>query len=72
MPRIARMDAPGALYHIMVRGIGYQRIFSDDQERDNFIEEPLGDIVTETKTFFVHLATRSGWLSSASGFARRW
>jgi REP element-mobilizing transposase RayT len=49
MPRKARIDAPGALHHIIVRGIERRRIFSDDQDRDNFIER-LGDIVTETKT----------------------
>jgi len=50
MPRKARIDAPGALHHIIVRGIERRRIFSDDQHRDNFIER-LGDIVTDTKTF---------------------
>jgi len=50
MPRKARIDAPGGLLHIIVRGIERQRIFSDDQDKDNFIER-LGDIVTETKTF---------------------
>ncbi len=49
MPRKARIDAPGALHHIIVRGIERQRIFSDDYDRDNFIER-LGDIVTETQT----------------------
>jgi putative transposase len=50
MPRKARIDVPGALHHIIVRGIERRRIFSDDQDRDNFIER-LGDIVSETKTF---------------------
>jgi len=50
MPRKARIDAPGALHHVIVRGIERRRIFSDDQDRDNFIER-LGDIVTETQTF---------------------
>ena len=49
MPRKARIDAPGALHHIIVRGIERQRIFSDDQDRDNFVER-LGDIVTGTQT----------------------
>ena len=49
MPRKARIDAPGALLHIFVRGIKRQRIFSDDQDRDNFVER-LGNIVTETQT----------------------
>ena len=45
----ARIDAPGALHHIIVRGIERRRIFSDDQDQDNFVER-LGDIVTETQT----------------------
>jgi REP element-mobilizing transposase RayT len=50
MPRKARIDAPGALHHIIVRGIERRRIFSDDQDRDNFVGR-LGDIVTATETF---------------------
>ena len=50
MPRKARIDAVGALHHIIIRGIERRRIFTDDQDRDNFIER-LGDIVTETDTF---------------------
>ncbi len=50
MPRKARIDAPGALGHIIVRGLERRRIFSGDQDRDTFIEW-LGDIATETKTF---------------------
>ena len=49
MPRKARFDAPGAMHHIIVRKIERQLIFSDDQDRDNFVEH-LGDIVTETET----------------------
>ncbi len=49
MPRKARIDAPGALHHIIIRGIERRRIFSDDQDRDNFIER-LGKIITETQT----------------------
>jgi putative transposase len=45
----AKTYAPGALHHITIRGIKRQRIFSDDQDRDNFIKR-LGDIVTETQT----------------------
>jgi len=49
MPRKARIDTPIALHHIIVRGIERRRIFSDDRDRDNFVER-LGDIVTETQT----------------------
>jgi REP-associated tyrosine transposase len=68
MPRQARIDAPGALHHIIIRGIERRRIFTDDQDRDNFIER-LGEIVRETKTFcfawalipnHAHILLRSG------------
>ncbi|MCP4628694.1 MAG: transposase [bacterium] len=49
MPRKARIDTPGGLHHIIIRGIERRRIFTDDQDRDNFVER-LGDIVTETQT----------------------
>ena len=50
MPQKARIDARGALHHIIVRGIERRRIFSDDRDRDNFVER-LGDIATETQTY---------------------
>jgi REP-associated tyrosine transposase len=49
VPRKARIDAPGVLHHIMVHGIDRRRIFSDDQDRLNFLDRS-GDIVTETNT----------------------
>ncbi len=49
MPRQARVDAPGALQHIIVRGIERREIFRDDTDRDNFLDR-LGTILLETKT----------------------
>jgi putative transposase len=49
MPRQARIDAPGALHHIIIRGIEKRSIFRDDQDRDNFLER-LGRILSETST----------------------
>jgi REP-associated tyrosine transposase len=49
MPRKSRIDAPGALHHIIARGINRKEIFIDDKDRDNFLER-LGDILTETQT----------------------
>jgi putative transposase len=49
MPRKARIDAPGALHHIIVRGIEKRQIFEDDKDRDQFIER-LDDILTEAET----------------------
>jgi len=55
MPRNARIDAPGTLHHIIVRGIERRRIFSDDQDRENFIER-LGGILTETQAICLALS----------------
>jgi REP element-mobilizing transposase RayT len=68
MPRKARIDAPGALHHIIFRGIERKRIFYDDADRENFIAR-LDEIVTDTGTFcfawalipnHVHLLLRTG------------
>ena len=49
MPRKARIDAPGALHHIICRGIERQNIFWTDEDRNNFVER-LGSILDETDT----------------------
>jgi len=49
MPRTARLDTPGLLHHIMIRGIERRKIFSDDKDRENLIER-LSILVPETKT----------------------
>ena len=68
MPRRARLDVPGALHHIMVRGINKSAIFDDDQDRQKFLER-LGDNIVEAKcsiyawvlmTNHVHLLFKSG------------
>ena len=37
MPRGPRLDAPGVLHHVMVRGIDRQVIFHDDPDRTDFL-----------------------------------
>ena len=49
MPRKARIDAPGALHHIITRGIERKAIFKDNADRKNFVER-LGRIFSETGT----------------------
>ena len=49
MPRKARIDAPGALHHIICRGIERRRIFDDDTDRNNFLDR-LENILKETST----------------------
>lgn len=38
MPRQARLDAPGALHHVMARGIEQGLIFRDDRDRQDFLQ----------------------------------
>ena len=49
MPRKARIDTPGALHHIIVRGIERRKIFYDDLDRENFIER-VGIVLTQSGT----------------------
>ncbi|MBI1864908.1 MAG: transposase [Nitrospirae bacterium] len=68
MPRQARLDVPGALHHIMVRGIDKSNIFNDDEDKVRFLDR-LGQNVTEGKclvyawvlmTNHAHLLFKSG------------
>ena len=49
MPRKARIDAPGALHHIIIRGIERKAIFKDTADRENLFER-CGQIISETQT----------------------
>ena len=68
MPRKARIDAPGALHHIIVRGIEKKAIFRDVVDRKDFLKR-LGAILIDTETNcygwvlmrnHVHLLLRTG------------
>jgi len=57
MPRLARLDAPGRLQHVMARGIEGRDIFKDDQDRKSFLEglaiileETLSSLMVESKS----------------------
>jgi len=49
MPRRARLDAPGVLHHVMVRGVEGCPIFRDDQDREGFISR-IREQVKKTHT----------------------
>jgi REP element-mobilizing transposase RayT len=49
MPRQARIDAPGALHHIIARGIARRKIFDDNADREFFIDR-LGMVLSDTET----------------------
>ena len=49
MPRKAILDAPGALHHIIVKGIERSAIFWDDTDRDNLLNR-LAGILRDSQT----------------------
>jgi hypothetical protein len=49
MPGVARLDAPGTLHHVIVRGIEKRRIVDDDQDRGMFVGR-LGDLSKKLHT----------------------
>jgi putative transposase len=68
MPRQARLDAPGTLHHVIVRGLERGAIVRDDTDRDAFVAR-LGDVAQATGTAVyawallpnhAHLLLRSG------------
>jgi putative transposase len=78
MPRQARIDAVGAVHHVMVRGITHSDIFYDDVDRDRFIER-LALVLKEGKTAcyafallsnHVHILLRTGITPIAGVMAR--
>jgi len=78
MPRQSRIDAPGALHHVLIRGIERRKIFKDDADRENFLDR-LGGILVETSTAcygwallsnHVHLLLRTGTVPIATVMAR--
>jgi len=78
MPRRARLDAPGTLHHVIVRGIEKRRIVNDVADSKNFVDR-LGGLAAETKTSIyawaimtnhAHLLLHSSEMG-LSGFMRR-
>jgi len=49
MPRGARLDAPGTLHHVMVRGIEGNSIVADDEDRMYFVSR-MGKVAAATGT----------------------
>lgn len=49
MPRQARLDSPGTLHHVIVRGINKRRIVDDEEDRKDFVRR-LGELTEETQT----------------------
>ena len=78
MPRQSRIDAPGALHHIIARGNEKRKIFTDKLDGQKFIAR-LGDILSHTQTTcyawaliptHFHLLLRSGTFPIATVMRR--
>ena len=78
MPRQARIDAPGAVHHIIARGIERRKIFRSDEDRRDFVDR-LENLLNETDTQclawalipnHVHLLLRSSNVPIASVMQR--
>jgi putative transposase len=52
MARQARLDSPGTLHHVMIRGIERAPIFRDDKDREDFLSR-TGKLARETGTKIV-------------------
>ncbi|MFZ5876776.1 MAG: transposase [Nitrospirota bacterium] len=68
MPRGPRLDAPGVVHHVMVRGIEQSDIFRSDEDRGDFVRR-LARLLPDTQTTclawcllsnHLHLVLRSG------------
>jgi putative transposase len=68
MPRGARLDVPGTLHHVMVRGIERRTIVDEDEDREDFLSR-VGTLAGETGTAIyawalmgnhAHILLRSG------------
>ncbi len=68
LPRQARLDYPGTMHHVIVRGIEKKRILRDEHDRRDFVER-LGRLSQQTGTAIyawalmsnhAHLLLRSG------------
>jgi REP element-mobilizing transposase RayT/predicted HTH domain antitoxin len=49
MPRQARLDAPGTLHHVIIRGIEKRTIVNDQRDRKDFVAR-LGQLAVDTDT----------------------
>jgi len=68
MPRQARLDSPGTLHHVIVRGIEKRRIVDDRWDREKFVSR-MGQVASDTETVIyawalmnnhAHIFLRSG------------
>ncbi len=78
MPRRARLDSPGTLHHVIIRGIEKGPIVDDDDDRQTFVDR-MGELSQELQTpvyawalmtNHAHILLRSGQ-AGLSSFMRK-
>ena len=79
MPRQARLDAPGTLHHVIIRGIEKRKIVDNDEDRKLFVDL-MGSLAEETGTEIyswalmtnhAHVLLRSGLGGGLPKYMRR-
>ena len=60
MPRLARLDAPGVLHHVIGRGIERRKIFWKDKDRSDFIDRLAGVVEIGVTSSCVTKSVSSG------------
>ncbi len=78
MPRHARLDVPGVLYHIIIRGMERRAIFTDDRDYEDFLSRlhtVLGQTATRCYAWSLmpnhaHILLRRGNVSLSTVMAR--
>jgi len=60
MPRLARLDAPGVLHHVMDRGIERRKIFLNKKDQKDFIDRLAELAVNGSMSIY----TRGRWFQN--------
>ena len=68
MPRKARLDAPGVMRHVIIRGIDQRKIFRDDWDREDLLQR-LSNLMPATQTPPAILARRFEQRASTATYA---
>ncbi len=63
MPRLALLDIPRVLNHVIIRGIEVRFIFKDDQNRENFVEMDLAKRLAMKQQAVGYAVSRGGQLA---------
>jgi putative transposase len=79
MPRQPRLDSPGTLHHVSVRGIEKRSIVDDDRDRGEFVSR-MSEAASDTETkihawalftnhahILLHIG-QEGWRALGCGF----